>query len=220
MSIPYLFAALCLTALRESTAILSTAVQDVHTEQQRNVSETAILASNIQKQQDIQGKMLAKVIDILSTALEPRLESLFDLTRKVWDSNIQSTQLLERMGLHGPPPDIRHTWLQDPVRLEDPFGRYITIPSEYSFGMMEAVVLERCKADPGARRIQLRQYQISNSRNSNQLITEDRFMGLFPGMCLRMAVLSYGADVHTNKCPILTCGSQLLLDYSGGGKTW
>ena len=72
---------------------------------------------------------------------------------------------------------------------------------------------------PGARRIQLRQYEISNSRNSNQLITEDRFTGFIPGI-LRMAILLYDVDIRTDKCPIRTCGPGTLLDDQGGGKTW
>lgn len=220
MSTSFVFGTICLTPSRESTTLLSTHVQDLHTDQQRNVSESAILALNIQKQQVVQETMLAKVIDILSGAMEPRIELLIDLTRQVWDSNIRSTQILEKMALQGPPPDSRHTWLQDPIRLEDLFGRYITIPSDFSFEMMEAVILAKCKAGPSARKIRSRQYEISNSRNSNQLITKERFTGFIPGMYLRMAILIYGENIQTDRCPILTCGSRMLSDDCGGGKTW
>ena len=74
-------------------------MEDLHTKQQRKESEAVILTLNIQKQQAIQQAMLAKIYDILSSALEPRIESLIDLTRKVWDQNVKSTHMLEKMAL-------------------------------------------------------------------------------------------------------------------------
>lgn len=32
-----------------------------------------------------------------------------------------------------PPPDIRHTWAQAPVTLEDALGRRLPVPSEYDW---------------------------------------------------------------------------------------
>lgn len=154
--------------------------------------------------------MLNQILHILSSALEPRIDLLVDMTRKVYKSNVQSTQSLEKMGSEVPPLDIKHTWLQDPVRLEDPFGRYIPIPSEYSFSMMEAVVIDRYKADPNARRIQLKQFEIFNPRNSDQAITEEQSTGFIPGMQLRMAVILYKINAQTDRCPIPTCGSSNL----------
>ena len=195
-------------------------MQHWRTEQERNLSDATTLALSIQKQHDTQNAMLTKVIEILSTTLEPRLQVLIDLTQKVWESNIQNTQILERNGRQCPPPDLGHTWLQAPVRLEDHLGRYIPIPSEYSFEMMEVAVLEKCKADPGARRLRLGQYEISNARDSNQVITKDRFTCFIPGSFLRMAILLYGIDVQADRCPVSICGSQMISDYGCGGKTW
>lgn len=162
--------------------------------------------------------MLAKILEILSTAMGPRLDSLYDLARQVWKTNISSVEQLERMGQQCPPPDLRYTWLQEPVRLEDPLGRYIPIPSEYSFGMMEVVIVERCKAGPGARKIAKGQYQISNARNSNQIISKSRFTGLIPGLQLRMAVFMYEVDTQTGRCPVLMCGSSNVIRQRGRGQ--
>ena len=35
------------------------------------------------------------------------------------------------------PPDLRFTWVQAPVRLEDALGRVIPIPSEYDWDVRE-----------------------------------------------------------------------------------
>ena len=32
-----------------------------------------------------------------------------------------------------PPPDLRHTWAQAPIKFEDALGRIIPIPSEYDW---------------------------------------------------------------------------------------
>jgi hypothetical protein len=32
-----------------------------------------------------------------------------------------------------PPPDLRHTWAQAPVKFEDALGRVIPVPSEYDW---------------------------------------------------------------------------------------
>ena len=174
----------------------------------------------MQKQQAIQDLMLQKILDIVSTTLEPHVNFLVDMSKKVWSSNIQATAMLEKVGSGSHPPDLRHTWLQDPIRLEDPFGGYITIPSEYSFDMMEAVILARCKSGPGSRKIQMKEFEITNSRNSKQVFTQDRFTGFIPGMQLRMAILLYDLIAETDKCPIPTCGSRMLSECRAGGKIW
>lgn len=55
------------------------------------------------------------------------------LTRMIYrrsnDAHFQSlVQLMTNLG----PPDRRFTWVQEPVKLEDPFGRIWAVPSEYS----------------------------------------------------------------------------------------
>ena len=32
-----------------------------------------------------------------------------------------------------PPPDLRHTWAQAPIKFEDALGRIIPIPSEHNW---------------------------------------------------------------------------------------
>ncbi len=145
---------------------------------------------------------------------------MLDLTNKVRTSNIQNTETLTRLETEIPSPDIRHIWLQDPVRLEDPLGRYLPIPSEYSYGMMKAVIREQFRTGPGARRVRSGDYEIANSRNCQQLISEDTFTGLIPGMQLRMAVLLDGLLLPTDGCPMPNCGSQRYTDCRGGGKIW
>ncbi|KAL9114878.1 MAG: hypothetical protein Q9227_001121 [Pyrenula ochraceoflavens] len=204
--------------LRESTALLSSQVSDWQTGKSYGWTELEGSISILQKQQAVQNTMLQKIHNIISSVLEPRVDLLVDMMKKVSDSNTQSTQFFERMGSGHHSLDLSHTWLQKPVRLEDPFGRYLTIPSEYSFDMMQAVIKARFKVGPGARRIQLKHFEISNDRNSGQVLTGEHFTGLIPGMQLRMAVLLFELSKQTDQCPIPSCGSQILSDFPGGGK--
>ncbi|KAL9111825.1 MAG: hypothetical protein Q9227_003884 [Pyrenula ochraceoflavens] len=207
-----------LTLGLESTALLSTSIQDSRNEQLSATIDTTISLSGLQKQQNVQNEMLEKILQILSSVLEPRIDTLLDLTKKVWDANLYSTNLLEKAVAGRHSPDTRFTWLQEPVRLEDLFGRYIAIPSEYSFEMMEAVILARYRNGPGARRVQRRRFQISNSSNSDQILSEERFAGFVPGMRLRMAILLDEVYMSDERCPVPSCGSKEVRECTGGGK--
>ena len=198
--------------------MLLSQVDDLGTVQQNSTSEAAQLASTLQKQQAVQKEMLDKVNDILENSLTSRIDSLIELTRKIWESNLHNTQVLETLGSQGPSPDLRHTWLQDPVRLEDPLGRYIPIPSEYSFGMMKAVVEELFKVGPGAQTIRYGRYEVFNAHNPNQILVEEHFAGFLPGSHLIMAILLPLDWLKGRGC--LACVYGTLSECNGGGRIW
>ena len=65
----------------------------------------------------------------------PQLQSLIDLATKVWQSNLQIMKILVKLQTSGPSPDLRYTWVQEPVKFEDAMGRVIPVPSEYNWGV-------------------------------------------------------------------------------------
>lgn len=65
----------------------------------------------------------------------PRLGMLVDLASKVWQSNMQIMSIVVKLQSSGPSPNLRYTWVQEPVRFEDAMGRLIPIPSEYNWAV-------------------------------------------------------------------------------------
>ena len=43
-----------------------------------------------------------------------------------------------------PPPDLRHTWAQAPIKFEDALGRIIPIPSEYDWDVSHIPYVKAC----------------------------------------------------------------------------
>ena len=64
-----------------------------------------------------------------------RLKTLVDLASKVWQSNMQIMSFIINIQSSSPSPELRYTWVQEPVRFEDAMGRVIPIPSEYNWGV-------------------------------------------------------------------------------------
>lgn len=57
-------------------------------------------------------------------------------------------------------PDLRHTWFQEPVWLEDALGRILPIPSEYGYSTVEAVIRDRFQVGPGRQKVLDGEYEI------------------------------------------------------------
>ena len=71
----------------------------------------------------------------------PELKTLVDLATKVWNSNLQIIGLMVKLQCTSPVPDLRHTWLQEPIRFEDALGRVFPVPSEYNWDVRPMSVL-------------------------------------------------------------------------------
>ena len=56
---------------------------------------------------------------------------LLDIANRVWTSNMQILNILNRLHDQIPAPDIKHTYLQAPCKFEDALGRPLTVPPEY-----------------------------------------------------------------------------------------
>lgn len=57
------------------------------------------------------------------------------MIRRVWIANNQILDILNRQQTSTAPPDIRHTWYQEPVRFEDALGNVMQVAPEYSYGV-------------------------------------------------------------------------------------
>jgi len=50
-------------------------------------------------------------------------------------TNSEMMDILKGMERNAVPPDLRFTWVQAPVKLEDALGRIIPVPSEYDWAV-------------------------------------------------------------------------------------
>jgi hypothetical protein len=57
-------------------------------------------------------------------------------------------------------PDIRWTFLQDPVLVEDVLGRKFPVPSEYDFALLDRIIQHKFETGPGSTQVSHGDYQI------------------------------------------------------------
>ena len=69
----------------------------------------------------------------------PQIDLLLSLIGKVWTTNIKIIDMLIKLNDKISEPDTRHTYLQQPVRVEDGLGRLLIIPSEWDMGVSTVV---------------------------------------------------------------------------------
>lgn len=118
-------------------------------------------------------------------------------------------------------PDIRWTFLQDPVLVEDALGRKFPVPSEYDFTLLDHIIRHKFDVGPGSVEVSLGDYQILDAKNRElALCSESR---LRPGSTLIMTILigKPPRDVLTDRaCPMPRCGSVQTTQVEGGGRAW
>jgi len=59
------------------------------------------------------------------------MKSLLDLAQRVSSSNTDIVTYISGLQNASRSPDLRYTWVQEPVKFEDALGRVIPVPSEY-----------------------------------------------------------------------------------------
>ncbi|KAK4979449.1 hypothetical protein LTR66_010509 [Elasticomyces elasticus] len=72
---------------------------------------------------------------LFSGQVFPQLTTLIDLAAKVWTTNMQIIAFLTNFQSSATAIDVKHTWFQEPFKLEDAYGRTIPVPSEYDWGV-------------------------------------------------------------------------------------
>jgi hypothetical protein len=95
------------------------------------------------------------------------------------------------------------------------------VPSEYTFGDLEAIIQRRFRTGPGRIQVRNGNFELFNSKNRKQIISSSDALGLRPGMNLTMAiVLKELPTVGDDVCPMPHCGSVATSTVLGGGRTW
>ncbi|MCJ1396035.1 hypothetical protein MMC18_008922 [Xylographa bjoerkii] len=177
-----------------------------------SVEQTTILRHN--------ASLLGQMFGIINGDILSQLNKLAGLAGKVWRSNLQVYTILLHWQTHLPTLDLKHTWLQDPARLEDALGRIIPVPSEYDYDTVSAIIKAQFQKGPLGRLVAANRYELFNVRNTKSQITKDNWTGFLPGAFIKMAVI-VKADLEDGKhCPVRDCTSKSFLETSGGGMTW
>lgn len=78
---------------------------------------------------------VGSLYELVATQALPRLDSLVDMVRKVWDSNMKIVNYLSSLQSASLTIDTKHTFFQQPMRLEDAYGRILPIPAEYGWSV-------------------------------------------------------------------------------------
>lgn len=115
-------------------------------------------------------------------------------------------------------PDTRHTWLQEPMRFEDAYGRVWPIPVEFDYPMMEGALKGKFRKGPGKRLVEKGLWQLFEPSNAQNILSTNNWEPV-PGMRITMAMIIPQID-SSILCPRLNCTSNLFTDALGGGKIW
>ena len=139
-----------------------------------------------------------------------------------------------------PSPELRYTWVQEPIKFEDAMGQVIPIPSEYnweasrslsytmvmlySYGLvqkLEAIVMAQFNNGPGYKKICAGEYELFNTLDSSQIIFRAENGVLTPGLSITMAIIvGQYHSARSNRCPRPGCKSDKFTSNASGGKTW
>ncbi|KAB8298850.1 hypothetical protein EYC80_001011 [Monilinia laxa] len=134
----------------------------------------------------------------------------------------QVLKLVQELRVIAPAVDTRFTYFQAPVKVEDALGRVFPVPSDYSFGDLRALIQHRFKVGPGHSQVSNGNYEIFNSKNRKQIVSEEycNILGLSPGSMLTMAIIvDEIVKTQDNTCPMPRCGSHNTSPLMGGGMT-
>jgi len=118
-------------------------------------------------------------------------------------------------------PDIRWTFLQDPILVEDALGRKFPVPSEYDFGLLDRIIRHKFETGPGSAEVKWGDYQILDAKDRNLVLSSQS--RLRPGSLLVMAILigpPPGGVVNDQECPRPRCSSAKTMQAEGGGRVW
>ncbi|CZR67156.1 uncharacterized protein PAC_17055 [Phialocephala subalpina] len=113
-------------------------------------------------------------------------------------------------------PDTRHTWLQEPMRWEDAYGRVFPIPVEFDYPMMEGALRGHFREGRGKKLVERNQWQLFDPSNPRTIFSAENWEP-FPGMKITMAMIIPQYDDQM-VCPRLNCSSKSYTEALGGGK--
>ncbi|KAH7399797.1 hypothetical protein BKA64DRAFT_707484 [Cadophora sp. MPI-SDFR-AT-0126] len=114
-------------------------------------------------------------------------------------------------------PDPRFTWYQEPVKVEDTLGRIFPVPSEYSLSELKGIIRMKFANSFCHGEVIAGNYELSNSKNSEHVLTGDDSVALLPGMSIVMAII-VDQPLTPSSCPMPQCGSTDTAVVQGGGR--
>jgi len=208
---------------------------------QREASERdGLIQNELIDQVRIVSENTAKVgtlYTLVTSQIVPQLQSLAGLVAKVWSTNLQILAFFSSLQNNQTQIDIRHTWFQEPLRLDDAFGRTIPIPVEYGWSVrltfpsdismtdhlqkLEAIIHDQFCRGPGSEKVFASEYEIFKTEDSSQLINQQNFSLLPPGAAITMAMVigRYEGGIN-DQCPKPDCKSKMFTSNDAGGLMW
>ncbi|KAI4218987.1 MAG: hypothetical protein L6R36_008633 [Xanthoria steineri] len=162
---------------------------------------------------------LQTLLSLVQHGLLPKLDILIDIANRLWTSNVQIVNLVTHLQDTPPVPDVQHTYFQPPCILEDALGRPLPVPAEYDLNMLRAVISARFSSGPGHKKVHAGEYEIFNTSDTAQLLSELDFQSLVPGMNITMAFV-IGRYQHRTleECPRPGCKARKFVRKSTGGR--
>ncbi|KIM99853.1 hypothetical protein OIDMADRAFT_125485 [Oidiodendron maius Zn] len=184
----------------------------------------SLIQNELDGQRRIVNENTAKVgtiYTLITNQVVPQLQSLVGLAEKVWTTNLQILAFFTKLQNNQTQIDVRHTWFQEPLRLNDAFGRTIPIPVEFRWSTLEAIIHDQFCCSPGSEKVFAGEYEIFDTEDSSRLITQQNFSLLRPGSSITMAMVigRYEGGVK-DKCPKPGCKSKIYTKSKAGGLIW
>jgi len=118
-------------------------------------------------------------------------------------------------------PDIRWTFFQDPLIVEDALGRKFPVPSEYDYSLLDTIIKHKFQEGPGAAKVAVGDYEMMVARNRLHILSVNS--QLRPGCSITMAILvskARSAVLTDERCPMPQCQSSNTTTVPGGGRLW
>ncbi|KAF2489919.1 hypothetical protein BU16DRAFT_597520 [Lophium mytilinum] len=162
--------------------------------------------------------MLARLFQMVTGELKTSLVALGEAVARVCVTTQQTHSIVLEMQSSMGAADIRWTFFQAPIIVEDALGFKFPVPSEFDYGYLEAIIKHRFLEGPGSHAVKAGNYEIFATRNSAQVISED--FRLRPGTALTMAILVNELNIFDSKCPMQYCRSSQTSLAPGGGRIW
>ncbi|RDL35768.1 uncharacterized protein BP5553_06380 [Venustampulla echinocandica] len=164
----------------------------------------------------VANSMLGKLFQTVSGEVITSLKSLAGIVSKVCISTQQIYKVVLEIKSAIDPGDMRWTYFQAPLIVEDALGFKFPVPSEYDYGLLDTIIKHRFLEGPGSLDVNLGNYELFYARDSSQVISAQ--VRLLPGTSITMAILVGRTGLSDQECPMSRCKSNRTTAAPGGGQ--